>query len=744
MKFYISLFIAVLHLYAVIGWSQTLSPPQPKTQERQSAKNERVGTSKAAPSESDAGKTAPSESDAGKTAQSESDAGKTAPSSDQTALSETTSSTFTLGAERRLPNDRVPVLRRAMTRDGATGLYRVYSADPGPQGTLRIGMKLSGFSSSEFLVEGIEDRFSRGDLSIAYTPLDQLEVFINTRSLSYNNALGSPSYIQGQGDLKAGVKVGHFWGIFGAGLSLSAQLVSDPKESGWLGEATNYEVRALLTTDLMRRAQAIPFRFLLDVQFTKENTEALTSSLGEEPSLVQEWGYQSARYDRLMINLGMEVPTQYVSPFVEYHIGTPFLVEMPRMGRYSRVFAFESVPHYLAGGLRGFPLEELAVELGGTLGMSDAPFTGVTATPPWTIWGGVSYTLDPRPKVIEREIKIKPPPAPKQEPAKPQGALLTLTVVDGVSKEVIKGAQLQFLDAEISPQLSDGRGLFKGHRLLPRKYIIQVSAEGYLTKKVRLGIKKGQLERKAQLKLKPDPKRSTAFFSVTYKAPKDHPQANSRLELSLIGPQPYKVILTASTPFKRELKPGDYALIVRDENDRVYQEVITLGSNGEGTREITPMLLKGTQEESSNDDSKSSPSGTNKNIKGATKWVKYNLKRKRLATKRAISFAGDGSKLTRGGKAVVRGLASFLKSEPRIETIVIMVHTHSRGDAKADKRLGYRRGQTIKRLLAAEGVESKRVGVYSYGSEKNVASNLSRRGRNRNQRVLMRIKSVNL
>ena len=53
------------------------------------------------------------------------------------------------------------------------------------------------------------------------------------------------------------------------------------------------------------------------------------------------------------------------------------------MGRYSRVFAFESVPHYLAGGLRGFPLEELAVELGGTLGMSDAPFTGVTATPPW-------------------------------------------------------------------------------------------------------------------------------------------------------------------------------------------------------------------------------------------------------------------------------------------------------------------------------------------------------------------------
>ena len=653
-------------------------------------------------------------------------------------------SKIAIGDERRLPDDRVPVNRRAMTRDGATGLAQVYSADTGPQGTIRLGLQISGFSSSEFLVSGVEDRFTRGDLSIAYTPIELIEVYLNTRSMSYVNPLGTPSYVQGQGDLKLGAKVGQFWGSLGAGLSLNTQFVSDPNESGWLIDATNFEARGLFTVDLTRRAQAIPFRFLLDIQFTKENTEALTAGLGEEPSLIQEWGYQAARYDRLMLNFGIEAPTQYISPFLEYHIGTPFLVEMPRMGRYSNIFAFESVPHYVAAGLRAFPLDSLSVELGGTIGMSDAPFTGVTATPPWTMWGGISYTLDPRPKVIEREIKIKPPPAPKPAPPKPMGALLSLAVVDAKTQEPIPNAKLQFLDAELSPQLSDQAGFFKGYRLLPKKYVISVSADGYQTKKVRLGVKKGQEERRAKLKLKRDPQRAVAKFSVRYKAPAGEPSADARLELSLIGPKSFKATLTTTTPFERELSPGEYVLVIRGSGDEVYYETITLGSGGEGTRDITPELLS----KRGSDDAEKSKQKTNKGrdaaTKGSTKWVKYNLKKRRLSTKRAISFDGDSARLTRGAKKVVRGLAAFLKEEQRIKKIVVMVHTHSRGKPKADKRLGYQRAQAVKKLLKSEGVESGRVAVYSYGSDKNIASNLSRRGRQRNQRVALRIKSVDL
>ncbi len=652
-----------------------------------------------------------------------------------------------IGQERRLPNDRVAVQQRAMSREGSIGLHEVKSADVGPQGTLRFGVQVSGFSSDQFLTLGTKERFSRGDFSLSYTPINFVEVYANTRSLSYTNPLGAPSYVQGQGDLKLGAKVGHFWGTIGAGLSLAAQLFSDPEGGAWRGEATNFEISALFTTDLTKKAAPIPFRFLLDVSFTKENSEALTDFLAQEPSLIQEWGYQSGRYDRLMLNFGIEVPTEYVSPFIEYHIGTPFLVEMPRMGEYSRIFAFESVPNYMAGGLRGFPRPDIAIELGGTLGFSDAPFTGVPATPPWSIWGGVSYTLDPRPEVIEREIKIEPPPAPKVEP-KPLGALLTLMVVDAVDQKAIEGATLRFNNEELSPQYSDEQGRFIGYRLAPKKYIIEVSAEGYLSKKVRLGIKKGQEERKARLKLKRDPQQKLARFAVSLKLKPEEDANLARFELSFIGPEAHKTTLSASTPFSKELLPGDYVLLINDAEGRSYHELITLGSGGEGTREITLDMIKGVQEADDNNaqtkTSKKAKKSSNEALKGSTKWLKYNLKRKYLATKRGISFNGEGASLTKSGKRIVRGLAEFLNSETRIQKIVLMIHTHSRGDLKADKRLGYQRGQAIKKLLVAEGVNASRVSVFSYGSEKSIDSNLTRRGRQRNQRVMMRIKSVDL
>lgn len=655
------------------------------------------------------------------------------------------------GAERALPSGRIPIRQRASSRDGATGLYHLYSADPGPQGTLRLQMSVSGFSSDKFLVSGIKESSSRGDFSVAYTPTELFEVFASLRSLSYSNPLATPSYIQSQGDLKLGAKVGNFWGQWGAGFAFGAQLFSDPQGGGWLGEATNLELHALFTADLTRAETPVPFRFYLDASYTQDNSEALTAGLGAEPSLLQEWGYQSARYNRLMLNFGIEAPTQYVSPFISYHIGTPFEVEMPRMGQYSRVFAFESVPHFLTGGLRGFVLPEVALELGGSLGISDAPFTGVPATPPWTIWAGVTYTLDPRPKVIEREVKVEPPPPPKPEPPKPIGAVVTLKVMNAQDKSPIPNARLKFLDAPLSPLVSDDQGLFSGHRLAPKKYAVEVSAEGYLTRKLRLPIREGREVFKAQLKLKPDPRGVNAKLEVSLAVeatPSSAPSGSiSQLDLELYGPETHKLMLSASSPVSLKLKAGEYVLIVIDPvSARRYQEVITLGGNGEAKRVIKPEQLRGAGETSAASDAEEEkPKPIKKgSLKGSTKWVKYNLKRKRLSTKAPLSFVKEGSKLTKRSKRALKGLAQYLKGEPRIKKILVMVHTHSRGDSRKDKQLGYRRGQAIKSELKRLGVKADRVSIYSYGSEKSVASNMSRRGRQRNQRVLLRIKSLEL
>lgn len=653
----------------------------------------------------------------------------------------------TVGAEKRLPSDRVPPRQRASSRGGLTGLREVISADTGAQGTLRFGLTGSGFSTSEFLTKGVKERFTRLDLSVAYSPLEFLEVALNTRALSYQNPLASPSHIQGIGDLSLVAKGGYFWGIIGAGLSLGAQFVSDPAGGGWLGEATNLDLHGLFTVDMNRGEAPFPFRFFLDVQFTKENTEALTANLSEEPSLIQEWGYQSARYDRLMLNFGIEVPTEYVSPFAEYHIGTPFLVEMPRMGKYSRVFAFESVPHYLAGGVRGYPRPELAVELGGTLGMSDAPFTGVTATPPWTVWGGVTYTLDPRPEVIEREVKVEPPPPPKPEPPKPLGVEFALKVLDAETKEPIQGATLTFTGIDLSAQVSDAEGQLSGYRLPAGAYRFEVSAQGYTSKKSGLKISEDRAKDfKGVVRLKPDPFTRPATLDVSLEA--DERAGAARLELTLYGPETHKATLTVATPLKWTLKPGEYVLVLRDEKERSHEDFITLGGGGKASRVIQLGMLRGDNDAKGDGagaeaDAESEVS-SDRPVTGKTKHVVYDLKKKRISTRRRIDFDGESARLTKGSEAALSGLAEFLKEERRIERIVVIVHTHSRGDTQADKRLGAQRASAIKTVLTRVGVESSRVSILNYGSDKSVSSNLTRQGRQRNQRVLFMIKSVKL
>ena len=177
--------------------------------------------------------------------------------------------------------------------------------------------------------------------------------------------------------------------------------------------------------------------------------------------------------------------------------------------------------------------------------------------------------------------------------------------------------------------------------------------------------------------------------------------------------------------------------------------MITLGGKGEAKRVIKPEQLRAPNDSGQSDSEtstsdESAPKAQRGPLKGSTKWVKYNLKKKRISTRAALSFAGEGSKLTKRSKRALKGLASFLKGEPRVKQILVMVHTHSRGDPRADKQLGYRRGKAIKSELTKHGVKASRVAIYSYGSEKNRASNMNRRGRARNQRVLLRIKSLKL
>lgn len=658
-------------------------------------------------------------------------------------------------AERALPNARAALQQRAPSRLGATGLAEVLSADTGPQGTFRISFHFGGFSSDSFLTLGVEERFISTRANVAYTPHELIETFISARSVSHTNPISSPNTIQSQGDMNLGAKLGQFWGSFGAAFALDLQMFSAP-DGWWNLGATSVNLHGLMTYDLNRGESPVPFRFLFHSQYTVERSEALFDDLPELPSLVQEWGYQAGYYNRLHLRFGVEVPLKQVSPFVEYHIGTPFEVEMPRMGKFSRVFAFESVPQFINAGLRGFFLDVLSADLVATLGMSDAPFTGVPATPPWALWAALNYTLDPRPEIVEREIKVTPP-APKPPEPKPLGALVVLKILDQQGNP-IKGAQVTYLkDKDKAPQLSDERGVITGYRFTTPAVSIKVSAEGYRDRALKFKLKPNQDKRTGTIKLKPAPKPKPSALQITLgqlTAPGEDPSPlpeelqGAQFELSVHGPQHHKERLSfGADPTQLSLAPGEYALHLSLDGVLKYHKVITLGAGEALKQVITPSDLLNSSASTPTTQSKKGKSKRSKakpRARSAKRsgggLVSLNRQRRTLNTKQMITFKGDSASLSSQGVKVSDAVAALVKTERAIQSVTVQVYTHSVGSPEADQRLGAQRGEAIRARLIRGGVSSSKVKVVSHGSSKSIASNITSAGRRKNQRVTFAVK----
>ena len=94
------------------------------------------------------------------------------------------------------------------------------------------------------------------------------------------------------------------------------------------------------------------------------------------------------------------------------------------------------------------------------------------------------------------------------------------------------------------------------------------------------------------------------------------------------------------------------------------------------------------------------------------------------------------------GKRIVKGIAQLILENPRIGKIRVDVHTHNVGGAAKSKQLGLQRAETIRSVLNQYGVSKSRVRPNSYGTSKNIALNLTQKGRNKNQRVLFAITQV--
>jgi peptidoglycan-associated lipoprotein len=65
---------------------------------------------------------------------------------------------------------------------------------------------------------------------------------------------------------------------------------------------------------------------------------------------------------------------------------------------------------------------------------------------------------------------------------------------------------------------------------------------------------------------------------------------------------------------------------------------------------------------------------------------------------------------------MLRANIEYLKSHPGLE-IMLVGYCDSVGESEYNLLLGLRRAQAVRRRLVAQGIDTSRITVYSYGSE---------------------------
>jgi peptidoglycan-associated lipoprotein len=84
---------------------------------------------------------------------------------------------------------------------------------------------------------------------------------------------------------------------------------------------------------------------------------------------------------------------------------------------------------------------------------------------------------------------------------------------------------------------------------------------------------------------------------------------------------------------------------------------------------------------------------------------------------KTVFFGFDSSTLDSDTKAAVQANADYLKANANVD-VQVEGHCDERGGRQYNLALGERRAKTVRDQLVALGVESKRISVISYGSER--------------------------
>ncbi len=400
------------------------------------------------------------------------------------------------------------------TRLGETGLFRVISGYTPWKKRFSIGTGLQYWQQDDFIGPNYFHKHLETIGHVTISPTDWLEVFVGgiSRSHQYRDELikGSPQLVQSIGDLNLGTKFGFEANeFFYLGADWFVQFNTQQGNLGPAFSATSFGLRLLPTFDLTGLADPIPFRFLLNFGYERNNTANVVEA--------QEGGGSGIGSSHLQYSLaippdndvfiggvGIEIPQKYLSIILEYTTEQYKDLDGSVDRGESQARVYNTSPQRLTPGVRFFPVGGLVVDLyadlgAGLLGFSDGavPLNSLTdqkeeIMPDWTANLGLTYNFTP-----------PPPPAPKE------GRVRGL-VNDAKTGMPVGDVVIRFPGRNVTDLITDETGKFTSYAFVGGEIEVTAKKENYQPATAKVNVLPGK---EVALNLKLDPIEKIGMFA---------------------------------------------------------------------------------------------------------------------------------------------------------------------------------------------------------------------------------------
>jgi outer membrane protein OmpA-like peptidoglycan-associated protein len=638
-------------------------------------------------------------------------------------------------------------LAESSSLQGATGLMRVLSATSGAPGTFRFSLLTGFYSGTGFLCPQCPDSNGEGtdtrdevdrvsaNLFLSATPASFLEAYLGIFSHSTSTNRPAPQLKQVVGDWNIGAKVftpSDPDQIFALGAALDLGFSTGSGQVGISGiDSINLGLKALGTADFSRAQDAMPLRAHVNVGYQFDNSGKLVEDYERDNGpidRIERFSLDINRVDFLTFGLGVEGLFDAARPFVEWSIDIPAnrqsylcLRNEARSGDSCLRDSpnFSTTPSRLTAGVRVMPWKAVpwwleGMTLTGSLdvatGGASAFLVEVAPEVPWSVWFGLSYAVDTRPRVKVEHVAIA---SPVEQPELTVHGL----VVEKATSNAIPDAEVRFDGRDLTGMIATAQGTFVTASLEPGRYTFRVRAPGFkeTTCSVDVNAAPSPADPAAPAALSVSDTRGQAAPPGAAEAPPGVSSVTCELEpvpkvsningrvSDLTTGEPIGAASVRITDvLGRELElQVDQVGAFRFENVPPGTAIISVQGEGYLTS-VTRMDVEPLQELDQRFVLAPIPAKPSIRIAG-----------QKLELRSPVVFQPGSPKLTRDAMFTIQELAPFLEQHPEIGRLEIQVHTADT-DAAANA-LSTDRANTVRDALVLHGVPAARLTARGMG-----------------------------